>query len=173
MLPLPRPLKLIIKIPVESIRDIRPQQPKDRLKQIHITRSGASLGVDIKGLSGEEMLRLGVACDFSDFGFDGVDAEDSAEGDGDGVGGVGSEEGVETVEFLEVEGEGVEVDGLTDGVNVREVGDRAGVSFFGECGEGERKKEGEEEEGEGGADELHDGWEVKLDSWMGRVLFHL
>ena len=53
------------------------------------------------------MLGRGVTGNLTDFGLDGSDAVDGAEGDGDGVGCIGREERVETVEVFEVEGQWV------------------------------------------------------------------
>ncbi len=97
MLPFPRPLKFIIEIPIESVRDVRPQQSIDRLEQVDAAGGGASLGVDVECFGGEEVLSRGVAGDLADFVFYGGDAIDGAEGDGDGEGGVRGKECVETV----------------------------------------------------------------------------
>ncbi len=87
------------------------------------------------------MLRLGVAGDLADLGLDSIDAVHGAESDGDRVAGVGGEEGVEAVEVFEVEGQGVQVEGLANGVDVGKVCER-GVAFVGF--------------GEGGVEKLHD-----------------
>ena len=141
MLAFPGPDKLIIEIPVESVGDVRAQQSKDRLQQVDITRSGASLGVHVQCFGGEQVLSLGVPGDLANFLFDGLNAIHGAEGDGNRVGGVRGEERVEAVELFKVKGKGVEVDGLTDGVNVGQI---LSGGVFREGGEGCEEEEREE-----------------------------
>ena len=97
------------------------------------------------------MLGLGVTSDFTDFGFDGLDTVDSAKGDRNGEAGIRGKERIETVEFFEVQGEGIEIDGLTDRVDIGEVGGSGslfGIFVFVFCKRGMGKGEIQGEEGD-------------------------